>query len=203
MKINKQTTQMILKISLQSYTKEPIRETIYTIKRLKLSNSVKSIKLPTTKESFTVIRSAHVDKKSREQFKIATHKSVLFLKNVKIFKDNSIFKVLPSFRKHIFLNKNKEICSLLFNYFKRILNKVLPAGIKYVFTIDWFVETQKKYYTKIKNRYKRKRLKILRKIQRQIQLKNDYIDPKTLKKTSNIRLNYKIRILMRRLNSHK
>ncbi|MFH1038674.1 MAG: 30S ribosomal protein S10 [PVC group bacterium] len=35
------------------------------------------IPLPTRKERFTVLRSPHVDKKSREQFEIRTHKRLM------------------------------------------------------------------------------------------------------------------------------
>ena len=35
------------------------------------------IPLPTHKEKFTVLRSPHIDKKSREQFEIRTHKRVM------------------------------------------------------------------------------------------------------------------------------
>ena len=35
------------------------------------------VPLPTKREIFTVLRSPHVDKKSREQFEIRTHKRVL------------------------------------------------------------------------------------------------------------------------------
>ena len=35
------------------------------------------IPLPTNKEKFTVLRGPHVDKKSREQFEIRTHKRLL------------------------------------------------------------------------------------------------------------------------------
>jgi small subunit ribosomal protein S10 len=35
------------------------------------------IPLPTDKEIFTVLRSPHIDKKSREQFQLTTHKRVL------------------------------------------------------------------------------------------------------------------------------
>ena len=91
-----------MRISLQSFTKEPIREAVYTIRRLKLAQSITAVFLPISKESFTVIRSAHVDKKSREQFKISTHKSQIYLKNIKIFKNRSIFKILPSFKRYVF-----------------------------------------------------------------------------------------------------
>ncbi len=35
------------------------------------------VPLPTKKEIFTVLRSPHVDKKSREQFELATHKRLM------------------------------------------------------------------------------------------------------------------------------
>lgn len=39
------------------------------------------IPLPTKREIFTVLRSPHVDKKSREQFQIKTHKRLLDIMN--------------------------------------------------------------------------------------------------------------------------
>ena len=39
------------------------------------------IPLPTKREIFTVLRSPHVDKKSREQFQIKTHRRVLDIMN--------------------------------------------------------------------------------------------------------------------------
>lgn len=39
------------------------------------------IPLPTKREIFTVLRSPHVDKKSREQFQIKTHKRILDIVN--------------------------------------------------------------------------------------------------------------------------
>ncbi|MBI5123946.1 MAG: 30S ribosomal protein S10 [Candidatus Omnitrophica bacterium] len=39
------------------------------------------IPLPTRREIFTVLRSPHVDKKSREQFQIKTHKWILDIVN--------------------------------------------------------------------------------------------------------------------------
>ena len=201
LKIRKLTQRLNLKISLQSFTKEPIREAVYTIKRLKLAHNVTSVSLPTTKESFTVIRSAHVDKKSREQFKIATHKKHIYLENIKIFKKYSIFKILPSFRKYVFLKKNKEIKFLLFKYFKRILSRVLPAGIKYVFTISWLLNKKTKFL-KLKNQYNKARIKrkrlILHKLKRKLLTLKGI--KKKKKRSSNVRLNNKIRIIMKRLN---
>jgi len=39
------------------------------------------VPLPTKREVFTVLRSPHVDKKSREQFQIKTHKRILDIIN--------------------------------------------------------------------------------------------------------------------------
>ena len=39
------------------------------------------IPLPNKIEKFTVLRGPHIDKKSREQFEIRTHKRVLYLEN--------------------------------------------------------------------------------------------------------------------------
>ena len=52
------------------------REIVNTAKRTG-SEVVGPIPLPTRIEKFTVNRSPHVDKKSREQFEIRTHKRVL------------------------------------------------------------------------------------------------------------------------------
>lgn len=52
------------------------REIVNTAKRTG-SEVVGPIPLPTRFEKFTVNRSPHVDKKSREQFEIRTHKRVL------------------------------------------------------------------------------------------------------------------------------
>ena len=45
------------------------------------ANVVGPIPLPTKREIFTVLRSPHVDKKSREQFQIKTHKRILDIVN--------------------------------------------------------------------------------------------------------------------------
>lgn len=39
------------------------------------------VPLPTRREAYTVLRSPHIDKKSREQFKIETHKRILDILN--------------------------------------------------------------------------------------------------------------------------
>lgn len=45
------------------------------------ANVVGPIPLPTKKERFTVIRGPHIDKRSREQFELRTHKRVIDVVN--------------------------------------------------------------------------------------------------------------------------
>ncbi len=49
------------------------------------------IPLPTRIERYTVLRSPHVDKKSREQFEIRTHKRVVYITEL----TRSISRVVP------------------------------------------------------------------------------------------------------------
>lgn len=55
---------------------QAVTEIVHTVKR---TGSLVSgpIPLPTKIEKFTVIRSPHIDKKSREQFEIRSHKRLL------------------------------------------------------------------------------------------------------------------------------
>jgi len=53
-----------------------VREIVSTAKRTG-ANVRGPIPLPTRIEKFTVLRGPHIDKKSREQFEIRTHKRVL------------------------------------------------------------------------------------------------------------------------------
>ena len=55
-------------------------EIVDTAKRTGAS-VVGPIPLPTKREIFTVLRGPHVDKKSREQFQIKTHKRILDIVN--------------------------------------------------------------------------------------------------------------------------
>ena len=56
------------------------KEIVETAKRTG-ADVVGPIPLPTKREVFTVLRSPHVDKKSREQFQIKTHKRILDIVN--------------------------------------------------------------------------------------------------------------------------
>jgi len=69
-----------IRIRLKAYDyrvlDQSTKEIVDTAKRT-LAKIAGPIPLPTTKNKFTVLRSPHVDKKSREQFEIRTHKRLL------------------------------------------------------------------------------------------------------------------------------
>ena len=73
------------KISIKSFDSYTIEYSIHKIKKMAALAGVVSIvgpiPLPTNKKRFTVLRSPHVYKKSREQFEMATHKRLLVLKD--------------------------------------------------------------------------------------------------------------------------
>ncbi len=69
-----------IRIKLRAYDHRILdhstHEIVETVRRTG-SNVSGPVPLPTRKERFTVLRSPHVDKKSREQFEIRTHKRLL------------------------------------------------------------------------------------------------------------------------------
>jgi small subunit ribosomal protein S10 len=69
-----------IKIKLKAYDHKlldrSVAEIVETTRRTG-AKVVGPIPLPTTKNKWTVLRSPHVDKKSREQFEIRTHKRIL------------------------------------------------------------------------------------------------------------------------------
>lgn len=75
---------MLVRIKLRAYDHrvldQTVGEIINTVKKggTKISGPVP---LPTNIERYTVLRSPHVDKKSREQFEIRTHKRLIELIN--------------------------------------------------------------------------------------------------------------------------
>ena len=81
-----------------------------------------------------------------------------------------------------FFKKNVEIKYILFKYFKRILSRVLPAGIKYIFTISWFLNKKTRFF-KVKNQYNKVKLITLRKTKRLIKRLIKGIKIKKKKKT--------------------
>jgi small subunit ribosomal protein S10 len=75
-----QQQQQKIRIKLLAYDHRLLdvstEEIVETAKRTG-ATVVGPIPLPTKREVFTVLRSPHVDKKSREQFQIKTHKRLL------------------------------------------------------------------------------------------------------------------------------
>ncbi|MEE2987016.1 MAG: 30S ribosomal protein S10 [Nitrospinota bacterium] len=73
-------TEQKIKIKLKAYDHKlldwSVGEIVETTKRTG-ARVVGPIPLPTAKNKWTVLRSPHVDKKSREQFEIRTHKRIL------------------------------------------------------------------------------------------------------------------------------
>lgn len=69
-----------IKIKLKAYDHKlldrSVGEIVETTKRTG-ATVVGPIPLPTVKNKWTVLRSPHVDKKSREQFEIRTHKRIM------------------------------------------------------------------------------------------------------------------------------
>jgi len=73
-----------IKIRMEAYDHEALdkstAELVDTAKRT--GARVKGpIPLPTRIERYTVLRSPHIDKKSREQFEIRTHKRIMFIED--------------------------------------------------------------------------------------------------------------------------
>ena len=69
-----------IRIKLRSYDNKVLdqstEEIVNTVKRTG-ANIKGPIPLPTKKERYTVLRSPHIDKKSREQFETRTHKRLI------------------------------------------------------------------------------------------------------------------------------
>ncbi|MDF2698981.1 MAG: Ribosomal protein S10p/S20e [Haloplasmataceae bacterium] len=64
---------------------------LYISLKLNLASSVKFSKLPNKISKLTLLRSPHIDKKSREQFELLTHKS--YVRSLNLF-DNNIFSLI-------------------------------------------------------------------------------------------------------------
>ena len=69
-----------IRLTLKSYDHQlldsAVKQIVLTAKRTG-SNVLGPIPMPNKKKCFTVLRSPHVDKKSREQFELVTHKRIL------------------------------------------------------------------------------------------------------------------------------
>nr|QES94782.1 ribosomal protein S10 [Trebouxia lynnae] len=70
----------------------------FLLNKQKIKSAPKMINLPTLKKKFTVLRSPHIDKKSREQFEWTRYKKSLFL----YFQNTSVLSLF------LFLLKNSS-----------------------------------------------------------------------------------------------
>ncbi len=69
-----------IRLTLKSYDHQlldaAVKQIVMTVKRTG-SQLMGPVPLPNRKRCFTVLRSPHVDKKSREQFELVTHQRIL------------------------------------------------------------------------------------------------------------------------------
>ena len=69
-----------IRLTLKSYDHQlldkAVKQIVSTVKRTG-SHLMGPVPLPSRNQCFTVLRSPHVDKKSREQFELITHKRIL------------------------------------------------------------------------------------------------------------------------------
>ncbi|MBT3828013.1 30S ribosomal protein S10 [bacterium] len=69
-----------IRLTLRSYDHQlldkSVKQIVVTVKRTG-SDIVGPVPLPNVRRCFTVLRSPHVNKKSREQFELTTHKRIL------------------------------------------------------------------------------------------------------------------------------
>ncbi len=75
----------IIRIYIKSYDFKILIKVINKLKILSLDNKIKfsgPVFLPTKKEIFNILRSPHVNKDSRDQFQISTHKRLMIFFNV-------------------------------------------------------------------------------------------------------------------------
>jgi small subunit ribosomal protein S10 len=73
-------TKQMIRLTLKSYDHrlldKAVKQIVSTVKRTG-SQLVGPVPLPNKKRCFTVLRSPHIDKKSREQFELTTHRRIL------------------------------------------------------------------------------------------------------------------------------
>lgn len=74
--MKKQNIRLTLKSYDHQLLDKAVKQIVLTVKRTG-SQLVGPVPLPTGKKCFTVLRSPHVNKKAREQFKLTTHKRII------------------------------------------------------------------------------------------------------------------------------
>lgn len=72
--------KQIIRLTLKSYDHQlldgAVKQIVMTVKRTG-SKVLGPVPLPKKRQVFTVLRSPHIDKKSREQFELTTHKRIV------------------------------------------------------------------------------------------------------------------------------
>jgi len=74
--MKKQRIRLLLKSYDHQLLDKAVKQIVYTVKRTG-SQLMGPAPLPNKRRVFTVLRSPHVDKKSREQFELTTHRRIL------------------------------------------------------------------------------------------------------------------------------
>jgi small subunit ribosomal protein S10 len=74
--MKKQRIRLLLKSYDHQLLDKAVKQIVYTVKRTG-SQLMGPVPLPNKRRIFTVLRSPHIDKKSREQFELTTHRRVL------------------------------------------------------------------------------------------------------------------------------
>lgn len=74
--MNKQKIRLTLKSYDHQLLDKAVKLIVSTVKRTG-SELVGPVPLPNKRRCFTVLRSPHIDKKSREQFELTTHRRIL------------------------------------------------------------------------------------------------------------------------------
>jgi len=74
--MKKQRIRLLLKSYDHQLLDKAVKQIVYTVKRTG-SQLMGPVPLPNKRRVFTVLRSPHVDKKSREQFELTTHRRIL------------------------------------------------------------------------------------------------------------------------------
>ena len=74
--MKKQRIRLLLKSYDHQLLDKAVKQIVYTVKRTG-SQLMGPVPLPNKRRIFTVLRSPHIEKKSREQFELTTHRRVL------------------------------------------------------------------------------------------------------------------------------
>ena len=74
--MKKQRIRLLLRSYDHQLLDKAVKQIVLTVKRTG-SQLVGPVPLPNMKRVFTILRSPHIDKKSREQFELTTHKRLL------------------------------------------------------------------------------------------------------------------------------